>query len=258
MKNLINFHGCDHKVGTTMISQSVAEWIAGTRKELRILWIVCARGSGNEYADRIGESVEGLKGYLTNRVLKKEEVIESCRKTENFYMLGGVSSILEERYYSPEMTGYLLDCLRDEFDLIFADCGNDIDNGLSIGALQRGGVNILLTGQRESSLQRLDQLHQIYVRLKIEFNRVVVNFFREGDALSLDYIARRLKGRPQDCCSVRQSSYDRTAELEGKTLLFYRNSAFKEDIAHLSEWILQQYGMGEGEKRKRGRWKSFI
>ena len=77
------FHGADSKVGTTMISQSVAEIIAENLKDKRILFTSLNGRSNNQYVDRIGESIEGIKLYLDNKVLSKKELTD-CRQSPLF------------------------------------------------------------------------------------------------------------------------------------------------------------------------------
>jgi hypothetical protein len=136
MSKMYAFHGADNKTGTTMITQSVAEFIADNLKDIKIMMISLHGRSGTEYVDRVGESIEGLKLHLSNRLLDFGRVIEGCRRSNNFYMLGGVESIGQVRSYHPDMATYLLESIENEFDLIFADTGNDIDNGLAVGALE--------------------------------------------------------------------------------------------------------------------------
>ena len=87
MKRMIAFQGADAKVGTTMVSQSVAELIASSRKDLKVFFAACNGKSGTEYFQTIGEWIENVRISLENRVVSKLELLENCRQTDNLYFL---------------------------------------------------------------------------------------------------------------------------------------------------------------------------
>lgn len=258
MKNLIAFHGCDHKVGTTMLSQCVSEYLAESCRNIRVLWMVCSRGGGEDYVTSVGETVEGLRGYLDNRLLNMEEVVQSCRKTDNLYMLGGVRSLIQERYYFPKTAEYLLNCMEQCFDVIIADCGNTIDNGLAVGALSYGGHNVLVTRQSEIALGRMNFIKDIYNQMNLTFSHVVINGFSEERGMFPREITERLDMKDLSYHLICQVDQPLRAEQEKHTLLSGGSRHFRRDIAELSAWTLEVCGLQQKLPEKGLRWKGFI
>ncbi|MDO4553044.1 MAG: hypothetical protein Q4C22_05855 [Bacillota bacterium] len=258
MKRLFTFHGADHKVGTTMLAQSVAELITSSYREVRVLLVSLHGGPGSEYVDRAGESVENLRAYLENRVLSKKELLKACRRSENFYMLAGVENLLETREYFPAMVEYLLETVEEEFQIVVADSGNEIDNGLAAGALQLSRDNFLVLSQRETALSRWERLRPIYKQLGLEFSAFIMNHFQEQDPYSQDYVCRRLDIGPEQLIKVAAADHGRLAEMERKSLLSYRNEKYTEGVTEVANRILAGCALPEIEKQRKGRWRNFI
>ncbi|HOA42299.1 MAG TPA: hypothetical protein PKG53_02405 [Bacillota bacterium] len=258
MSKMYAFHGADNKTGTTMITQSVAEFIADNLKDIKIMMISLHGRSGTEYVDRVGESIEGLKLHLSNRLLDFGRVIEGCRRSNNFYMLGGVESIGQVRSYHPDMATYLLESMENEFDLIFADTGNDIDNGLAVGALEFIEEKYCIITQQESILRRYERVQPVYERLGIDFSFYVVNKYDAQDPCDLRYIAERLCLCPEKLMKVEASGYERQAELDRRTLLCYKNEAYCKDIKSIANRILQHAQMDPIRSERKKKWTPFI
>lgn len=258
MNNLTVFHGVDHKVGTTMVSQSVAELIAECRPELTVLWISLQGREGTEYIQEVGESIEGLKLYLDSKVFTADEVLQKCGNGKNLYLLGGVSAITEERYYFPHTASYLLTQVQQTFDVIIADSGNNVDNGLSVGALELGGENFLVLTQQESMLKRYEKLRRFYRDLHLRFDRFVVNKHRADDPYDLDYIEKRLELDEEQIFKVQECGQARRAEMEYQTLMAYRNEKYLSDLRLISNEILKRQELPSIERQRKSRWKDFM
>lgn len=258
MNNLTVFHGVDHKVGTTMISQSVAELIAECRPELTVLWISLQGREGTEYIQEVGESIEGLKLYLDSKVFTADEVLKKCGNGKNLYLLGGVSAITEERYYFPHTAAYLLSQVEHTFDVIIADSGNNVDNGLSVGALELGGDNFLVLTQQESMIKRYEKLRRFYRELHLRFDRFAVNQYRADDPYDLDYIEKRLELDEEQIFKVQECGQGRRAEMEHQTLVAYRNEKYLADLRLISNEILKRQELPSIERQRKSRWKDFM
>lgn len=258
MNSLTVFHGVDHKVGTTMISQSVAELIAECRPELKVLWISLQGREGTEYIQEVGESIEGLKLYLDSKVFTADEVLQKCGTGKNLYLLGGVSAITEERYYFPHTASYLLTQVEQAFDVIIADSGNNVDNGLSVGALELGGQNFLVLTQQESMLKRYEKLRRFYRELHLRFDRYAVNKYRPDDPYDLDYIEKRLELDEEQIYKIQECSQARRAEMEYQTLIAYRNEKYLSDLRLIANEILKRQELPSIERQRKSRWKDFM
>ncbi len=249
------FHGVDSKIGTTMISQSVAEMIATDKKDIKVMHISLNGKRGTEYIDKIGESIEGIKIYLDTKVLSKKELLSACRRTDNFYMLGGVMSLYQARHYQPSAAIYLLESLADEIDLIIADTGNELENGLAIGGLEYIKSRCCLISQQESMLRRYEILLPIYKKLNISFNFYAVNKFGNKDPYGIDYISRRLSLQKNELQKIEMSYYGRRAEMETRSLLAYKNEGYIDDIRCLSDKVLSGFGIESIKHRGRKKWR---
>ena len=257
MSNIHVFHGADGKTGTTMITQSVAELIASNYKDIKVMMIAMHGRPGTEYVDQVGESIEGVKLYLSNRLLDSQKLIEDCRKTDNFYMLGGVKSIGQVRSYHPNMAAYLLESIESKFDLILVDGGNDIENGLTVGALEYMGEKYCVITQQESILRRYESVKPIYEELGITFSLYIVNRYNDGDACDLYYIGERLSLDQRELMKVEASGYGRQAEWDHRTLLAYKNEGYFRDIHSIANRVLLQAQIDPIHMGRKKKWSLF-
>lgn len=244
-----------------MISQSVAELISKNRKDIKILWVVFSTGDGKDYANYVSQSVGGFRLQIHSHILNDVEVMHASKQSENLYMLGGIKNYLEKRNYFPEMTKYFLDCIEGKFDLIIADCGNDLDCGLTMGALESSELTYLIVSQRESSLRKYEMKLDFYKRLDINDKGIIINHFREDDPLTLDYIGKRFALSYELFFRVQDSKFSRQAETDKKSLLSYGDNSYNNDIAKVAASILKQCGLGclkKDEEKRKKRWISFI
>src|SRR5665647_1130568 len=90
MDKLFSFHGIDHKVGVTMIAQSVAELIANERKDLKILLITLngRKNAGYVKKDIISPILQHTcwKRWKTSLILSS--VIQEVKLTTDWPLAG--------------------------------------------------------------------------------------------------------------------------------------------------------------------------
>ena len=173
-------------------------------------------------------------------------------------MMAGISNELEARYYYPEMARYLLEEISPEFDLILADCGNELDNGLAIGALSAAEEIFLVATQQETGIRRFEKNKRIMENLGIAVSACIINKYYEQDPVGLSYLAGRMEIEKERLWKLNTAEYSRQAEMEYKTLLEYRNEAYTKDIVTVANYILRKNGFEEFAKQRKSRWKSFI
>lgn len=258
MEKLFSFHGIDHKVGTTMIAQSVAELIASERKNLRVLLITL---NGRKNAGFLRENVETIDNYrmqIDSKIIVSKDFMGGTKKTENLHVLAGLVKENEERYYFPDSAAYLLEAIEDQFDLIIGDTGSEIDNGLALGGLLLADNNYLILNQMESSLRRFEEQRERFVQANVRFEKYIINKFEEKDPYTIQYIAKRLSLEKNLIMKVQKVDYGKQAEMEYKTLIEFRDEAYKGDIACIANQILIKMGNDEIDSGKKSKWKSFI
>ncbi|HYE67065.1 MAG TPA: hypothetical protein VEA58_00555 [Anaerovoracaceae bacterium] len=258
LHNLFSFHGADHKVGTTMISQSVAEIISAHHPNLRILLIAMNGRESTEYIRETPVGIDSMKFHIDNKMSTGEDFLKTCTHKGNFYIMAGISNETEERYYHPEMAKYLLEEVAPEFDLVFADCGNELDNGLAVGTLSVSEEVLLVASQQESVIRRYEKNRKILDDLGIGISVLIINKYYEQDPFGLPYIASRLEIEKEKFLKVESAGYSRQAEIDYKTLLEYKNEGYLQDIIAVANNILNKNGIKEIQRQRKSRWKSFI
>jgi hypothetical protein len=241
-----------------MIAQSVAETIAGKSQNRRILYLSLNGRESTEYVREAPASIDTIKNHISNKMINGRDFLRTCKCMNNLYMLAGISNELEERHYYPEMSIYLLEEVSPEFDIVIADCGNNIDNGLAVGALTVSKEILYVITQQESVLKRCEKLNETYRSLGLEIAAYLANKYDEQDPYSLTYLADRLHVEKEHLWKIESAGYARQAEMEYKTLLEYKNEKFIKDILEISNHILNKSGYEIIEKPRKSKWKSFI
>ena len=258
MEKLFSFHGIDHKVGVTMIAQSVAELIANERKDLKILLITL---NGRKNAGYVKENIETIDNYrmqIDSKIIISKDFLGGTKRCENLHMLAGLIKESEERYYFPDSAAYLLEAVEDQFDIIIGDTGSEIDNGLAVGGLSISNDNYLILTQLESSLRRFEEQTDRFSKANIIFEKYILNKYDEKDPYTLQYIEKRLKIDKNLLMKVKNVDYGKQAEMEYRSLIEFRDDKYKSDILLIVNQILSKMGLNEIDSRKKNKWKSFI
>ncbi|MDR1571634.1 MAG: hypothetical protein LBS32_03830 [Clostridiales Family XIII bacterium] len=255
MSEVYVFHGIDGKVGTTMVSQSVAEAFAEAMPEKRVLFTALNGRESMDYAKGGADSLDALKSRLESAMLEVGELVAHCRGIRNLFMIGGIRAEEEERYYGPELSTRLLAVARRCFDIIVADSGNRLDNGLALGALLACENRFLVLTQQESALSRWERRRPVFAKLGIMPAAYVLNSYMDGDVYSSDYVAERIGTAKGELHRVSFSGLGRQAEIQRKTLWAAADRAFSDDVANLAHSAAGgAFGLDALRKRRK-RWK---
>jgi cellulose biosynthesis protein BcsQ len=258
MKKLVALHGGDHKTGTTMLAQSLAELIALRKKDMKVLLITLNSRKNAGFVREKVQTIDDYRVQLDSRLLIREEFIQSTRRRNNLHMLAGLVREEEERYYHPETAEYLLKSIEDDFDLIISDTGCSLDNGLAYGGLRMAAQRFLVLNQMESTIRRVEERRSRYQEAGIQFNQIILNQFQEKDPYSVEYLSERLDFPKDRFLLVHQANYSRQAEMEYRTLMEYRDELYREDIRKLANVLLGFMGEEGLSPERKGLWKNFI
>ena len=258
MNHIFVFHGAEHKAGCTMIAQSAAELIARANKDVSVLFTAMNGRKSGEYVCEDTETIDQYKTRLHSRIGIEKSLLKPYKKTENLYVIAGVEKEEEARHYFPEDGYALLESLCGAFDIIIVDSGSELDNGLALGALRKGGFRYLIFEQAESSLERYERARGVYKRMEIGFDKYLVNRFTDGDPYTLSYIASRLALDRELFSKVELCKAGRQAELEHKTLLDFDEEKYGKDILKLANELMRALNMDEITWKRKRKWKSFI
>jgi hypothetical protein len=256
--NLFAFFGADHKVGTTMITQSVAEIISTAYPNLKILLIAMNGRESCEYTREAPAGIDGMKIHIDNKMVNGEDFLKVCTHKGNFYHMAGISNEPEARYYYPDTAKNLFEEVAPEFDLVVADCGNELDNGLAVGTLSIAEESFFIAAQQETAIRRYEKNRKLIEDLDIGISAFIINKFYEQDPYGLPYFANRFEQDKGKFLKIESAEYSRQAEIDHKTLLNYKNEGFRMDIIIVANVILKKSGLNEIQKRRKSRWKSFI
>ncbi len=255
---IIVFHGADHKVGTTMLAQSVAESIAMGHKDSKILVLFLHAGTGKDYVRGGMGSLDQIRMAIESNAVTFDCIMSRCKRQDNIFLMGGIDSFGIERLFFPTAVDHIITAVKGKFDLIIIDSGNDIDCGPAIGSLRQDASKILVMTQHETVVSRFEKTDEIFKKLKIEFSGVIINKFRREDPYDAGYLSKRLGIERQRLRSISRAEHGRKAEADHMTLLRYKNDKYRADIADASKWMLKPAGIAETEGFKKGRkWIDF-
>ena len=189
LKNVTGFFGAGPGCGVSIVSQSVAQSLAGiTGRDVALLVL-----NGEEGVDYIkaGSGSYGLteiKDRMANSILSPEELKAACIKSGSLYILPGEKDISKIRHYHPEHIEKLISLSLKTFDAVLLNCGS-CATGMSIGALNSSGPKYLVTTQSDkyfNSFRKLEE--QIFSHLGIEatdFN-LIINKYIVSDELKVE------------------------------------------------------------------------
>ena len=259
MSNVFVIHGVDHKVGTTMITQSIAEIISRALPDKKVLLLFLNGRRSTEFIGEKTGSMENLKLRIDNMMIDGSEINSFCLIKGNLFILAGISKMEEERLYFPENAIYLLKEISKQFDLIIVDSGNDLDNGLAIGALKYTENRILILTQQETALRRYEELATTYVTLGFAFQRFIINKYYLDDPYDNKYIMSRIGVEKEAISFISQHNNYRQAEVSYKSLLEFKDENYSKDIINVSNHMLEKIGLDKIQNTRRNRkWINFI
>ncbi|MDO4482684.1 MAG: hypothetical protein Q4C14_08215 [Bacillota bacterium] len=256
--NLFVFHGCDRKVGTTMISHCAAKILSGNLKDRKILYAALNGNDDIHYSRGNTATIDSIKIRIDNNLITSEEMENSCARDGDLYVIGGISGVFSHRNYSPDFSIQFLNRALEIFDVVVADCGNELDSGLCVGALKYGGVNFLVINQNESSLVRFEKAKNIYSAIDTGFEHFVVNRYTEMDPHDVSYIRRRIENNGEGrYFTVREEAeYSKLAEIDEQLILDYKCPGFSEDMNDIVYEMMKMTGISD-TYRETGRKRLF-
>ncbi len=241
-----------------MLSQSVAETVSAGHTNRTILFVAMNGRDSTDYFREAPSGIDSLKSHIDNRMISGEDFIKMCTHKGNLYLVAGISNEMEARHYYPDTAKVFLEEVSTEFDLVIADCGCDLDNGLAVGTLSLSREVYLISAQQETALKRYEKNRNLFGELGIGISSLIVNKYYPQDPYNLPYIADRLGMEKDKVWKVDLCDQSRLAEIDGKTLLEYRNEDYHQDVIAVSNDILSKCGFTEIRRQRKSRWRSFI
>lgn len=245
MNNVFSFLGGDHKCGTSMIAQSVAEAIAIKNPTSRILLIHTEKDESGIFSPNVNESLETIRPYLAERLIDMAEIADKSRYKENLYIIGGSFSPGSSNAFIPEMSEYLLCAASSIFDIIICDTGCDIENGMCIGALFSSNEIYLVCTPSEAALRRQEGKMSLYKKINLPFRGIVLNKYSRSCINSSKIVCERLGFKEESLFIVSQSANGEKAEQEQKSIYSMRDIKFKREIDKIADDLTKRAQSGQ-------------
>lgn len=244
MKHVIGFFGGDSQTGTTMIAQSLAEFLAEHGCKVLLIF-----GSGN-YGDtylrsQSSNSIDDLKASIRSGKVDPEELMQSLQQKKSLWILPGVRSPLMAKYFPENTYEVLLAAVKPHFDYVIIDCGCDYQQGMTISALNTCDSRYFVVTQQAKSLGRYTLYHRQIIKPLEKDGKLIINKYIRDPALFLKADILKLCGK-DNALLVPYIEYGWQAEMEGATLMSYRG--FFKAIEHLAAEF-------EPELKKERKWK---
>lgn len=252
MSGIYTFFGVDHKCGTSMLCQSVAEFIAKEIPDWKVLVIHTEGASGNDYASGAGESMDRIRPELAEGLIDPQEIMARSKWQDNLYYILGADPLDGDGKYHPNLSDQLLKQLRHCFDLILCDSGSQIGHGLALGSLFAADGIFLVMTQSESAVRRFERLMPLYQKLNVSTLGCLINRYQDENPYTLGYLRKRLDQFWGDFFVVSESPLGLVAEAEGRSLIHYRDKNFGKDVRSTANLILRNAGAApitEGSRR---------
>lgn len=241
MNYKICFMGADHRCGTSMIAQCIAESIASTRRDLEIVLIHTEAKKGDEYTPMINESMDKLRPYLCQKLVDVDELARSSKYHKNLSIVGGAGDYQSSTKYNQEDVSYFLDHCLDKYDIVICDAGSEIEHGLCMGSILSSDDLYIVCTQRESAFRRLETYKALLDKVRGGYDYCIFNMFRRDSAYDLQYCKERLKLQDNQAFIVANSPFGDIAEIQSKSLMNYKSKAFSRDIEKITSRIINEF-----------------
>lgn len=189
INNVVTFLGADSKVGTTIISQAVAEVLAD-KTGLRIGFLNLSGQPSFDYFDAEGFGLDIIKTKVFNSVLSADELKSAMVQKGNLFLLPSVKILTDLRYYKPKHIEFLINLATSVFDVVIVDAGYYPNSGLYIGSLNDSKIRYMVATQQESCRTTFmlteEQLYKVQ-QIDTESIMLVVNRYSEDIDLPNPY-----------------------------------------------------------------------
>lgn len=246
-RNITVFFGTDSKVGVTMTAQSVAENIAAnTDTTVGLLFLNGKPSMDYIKAEKYSIALDKLKLKIVSNVLSPNELLDSCIKIDNLYVLQGAELIYGVRHYHPKHIENLIELATKVFGIVIIDAGCDLNNGMSIGAINSTSNRFLVTTQQDTALDNFNRTNdQILNALDIQasdFMMVINKYVSSSQLYTPSELADKVYNIPL-AGIIPKVDYSWQAERDKNTFNKYNLTDFNKQITELGKLVCSQVGI---------------
>jgi CO dehydrogenase nickel-insertion accessory protein CooC1 len=172
VKDIIAFIGAESKVGTSLISRTIAEKFA--EQGYSVLLINCS--DDYAYMQSTSSSIDEVRVQLLSNVLHFNEIKQNCEYIEeNFLQIGGPKKYKDE--WQPQEMQLLISKLEPYFDYIFLDVGENLLEGAAVGGVTASTKRFIVLTQQESSIKKCQEKINIIKKIKCNIDALILNKF---------------------------------------------------------------------------------
>lgn len=255
-KKIISFFGADSKVGTTMVSQCVAEMLSqNTNISICLMFLNECKGT-NYINKRVVYNLDNIRAKLANELIAEKDILDiSINYKNNLSILPGPLDILNMRYYHPEDIEKLISIVENIYDVVIIDSGCRLDCALSVASLNTTVHKVLVTTQQNNSFKNFERIsQQIFDLMDInqkEFMLIINKYINSGFLFSKNELADMYSmvflGRLPFL-----SDLGLKAEFKETSLLSFNNELFNNSIDSICKILAEKINIKYHTNEKNG------
>lgn len=248
--NVIVFYGASHGVGTTTISNSVAQIIADNCDKKVFLGFMQTGNGADYYKFEKRNSIDELKLKIVNRVLSISEVLSECHQLGNLYVLQGIKNFLYSMEYELSDIEYFIDLLSTNFDVVILDVGVDINYAICLGSLLYTKNRYLVVTPSPKVIESYYEIEGLLQKLGISKFSLILNDMQQELGRTENIVSKFPNALYFG--SLPHSDYGWQAEIEKELLYKYPSKSYKNKILTLAAEIAKTVGIEIQVKGRRG------
>lgn len=223
MKKIIGFFGGDSQVGTTMVSQSIAECLKNCGKQ--VLFIKGSGKYGDEFMNGDGRySLDDIKANIISGKVSYEDIEQVITNSKGVFVIPSVRNPFTSKYYPENTYEVMLASVEDSFDYIVIDAGSDANLGLMISALNVSDCRYFVTTQQSKAIHRLIQMKKNITQPLGLDGHLIINKYMKDPALFLKKDIETLS-EMENASVIPYLEYGWQMEMEGRTLMHFHKFA---------------------------------
>lgn len=223
MSHIISFLGGDSQVGTSMISQSVAE--ALYRQRRKVLFISGSGKYGNDFLNCNSEkSIDKVRANIISGRLKGNELAQLSERRQEFNLIGGTMHPLHYSDFPENTFQILLGEAEDMFEYVVIDGGDGTELNLSKSAVDTAESVYIVITQQPKSIKRFQLLKEHCLQGIEEKSKILLNKYLKDPSLMTWKEVEKLCGQNLEVV-IPYMEYGWQAEMERRTLMNYKKYA---------------------------------
>lgn len=256
---VIVLFGAEPKVGVTATSQSIAQQLAGSFPDKKILLAPFDGQIGNDYTDiMLPDGMEALRASILSKVVTPEEVVARAVVTgaDNLLQLKGICNPKLRGEFHPGDAEYFLRVCSQVFDVTVIDAGYSLNAGLAVGALQSNTAHrMLMTTQQLSAYWNYTIMQELLNKLDIAFEGVLINKVISNMALPTVEVLGQRYQMDTKFFELPFMQYAWQAGEERECLFKYKDRGYNQAITTVVEYLgvlcgFQNEQIGGSKKRR--------